>query len=538
MESLKTEVSSLSNKMKKIKMQINEKTNDAFFKSMQKFLKSAEQEVKSLEDAIQVELEDVRIELAKFLCEDINSFKFEECFHIFYCFCQRFKLAVEENQRQRENELKLEARRRTSKNNHQNNVAMRSTNSYTEHMDRPRPQSLDSIDDELDSGLMEFLRTANEANVDGSLFGSSLRRSGRRSRSYRDSRDSSDFDSRERHPSAEHKDTSLSRTGSLRRRSLNRDTIRAIEVDDIMSNCGDTMVDTFSRAHPARRTYNCHRNLSAPARAVAANAVDSEYRQATSSASSSESSQDIKQYAIRSEPKKDSNLAIVMPQGKFEQTDDNNNCETTVNENVAFRRKFLSNPSAVVAPLNFAQRLDFTAKQIKSPIQELIAITSSINKSLAKQKPTVTRNSDVVARSRLPVRVHQLTSVPQKRAPGRSVSPLQSLPVIVTPAASMPSRAKSASQSSALRYQTPLPKTSLVMKTSSRNAYSPQANFRRASITASKKAPPPMPLFSSSPNGSLNSSGSRSSKRSNTSYRSGPSFMKQTSASAAKSLRK
>lgn len=47
------------------------------------------------------ELEVLRSQLAEFFCEDPNSFKMEECFKIFYQFCEKFKQAVRENEKRR-----------------------------------------------------------------------------------------------------------------------------------------------------------------------------------------------------------------------------------------------------------------------------------------------------------------------------------------------------------------------------------------------------------------------------------------------------
>lgn len=59
-----------------------------------------------------VQLENVRRQLADFFCEDINSFKLEECFRIFHSFYCKFKQAVAENNRRRIQEEQANARRR------------------------------------------------------------------------------------------------------------------------------------------------------------------------------------------------------------------------------------------------------------------------------------------------------------------------------------------------------------------------------------------------------------------------------------------
>lgn len=58
------------------------------------------------------QLENVRRRLADFFCEDINSFKLEECFRVFHGFYCKFKQAVAENARRRLQEEQANARRR------------------------------------------------------------------------------------------------------------------------------------------------------------------------------------------------------------------------------------------------------------------------------------------------------------------------------------------------------------------------------------------------------------------------------------------
>jgi hypothetical protein len=57
------------------------------------FLQTAENELKMLQRGLK-ELEATRLQLADFFCEDPQQFKIEECFKIFYQFCDRFRFAV------------------------------------------------------------------------------------------------------------------------------------------------------------------------------------------------------------------------------------------------------------------------------------------------------------------------------------------------------------------------------------------------------------------------------------------------------------
>lgn len=58
------------------------------------------------------QLESVRMQLAEFFCEDPLTFKIEECFKIFYQFCEKFKAAVRDNEKRRFLEEQANLRRK------------------------------------------------------------------------------------------------------------------------------------------------------------------------------------------------------------------------------------------------------------------------------------------------------------------------------------------------------------------------------------------------------------------------------------------
>lgn len=58
------------------------------------------------------DVEDLRLQLAEFFCEDPSSFKLEECFKIFHNFCEKFKQACNENERRRQQEEQATIRRK------------------------------------------------------------------------------------------------------------------------------------------------------------------------------------------------------------------------------------------------------------------------------------------------------------------------------------------------------------------------------------------------------------------------------------------
>lgn len=57
-------------------------------------------------------LEKKRIQLADFFCEDQSNFKIEECFKIFYYFCEKFKSAIKDNEKRRIQEEQASLRRK------------------------------------------------------------------------------------------------------------------------------------------------------------------------------------------------------------------------------------------------------------------------------------------------------------------------------------------------------------------------------------------------------------------------------------------
>lgn len=71
----------------------------------------ADNEVSALQKDME-ELESVRKTLAEFFCEDMNTFKLEECFKVFHGFCVKFKQAIAENERRRIQEEQAAARRK------------------------------------------------------------------------------------------------------------------------------------------------------------------------------------------------------------------------------------------------------------------------------------------------------------------------------------------------------------------------------------------------------------------------------------------
>ncbi|KAL3278659.1 hypothetical protein HHI36_016196 [Cryptolaemus montrouzieri] len=111
-EQLHNEINALDIRIKKIKKQIDSFNTEIEIKhQMTDFLMYAEQEVANVQRGM-VELENIRIQLSDFFCEDLNTFKLEECFRIFHGFYCKFKQAITENERRKLQEEQAMARRK------------------------------------------------------------------------------------------------------------------------------------------------------------------------------------------------------------------------------------------------------------------------------------------------------------------------------------------------------------------------------------------------------------------------------------------
>ncbi|XP_074112850.1 FH2 domain-containing protein formin 3 isoform X1 [Cotesia typhae] len=111
-EQLTNEFNALDTKIKKIKNQIQLSTTESDIQEqMAQFLQMAEQVMTQLKRNME-DLEGVRRTLAEFFCEDINTFKIEECFKILHQFCLKFNQAIAENERRRIQEEQATARRK------------------------------------------------------------------------------------------------------------------------------------------------------------------------------------------------------------------------------------------------------------------------------------------------------------------------------------------------------------------------------------------------------------------------------------------
>lgn len=85
-----------------IQKQINLPTTEEDINlQMDEFLKNAERTIKNLNKQLE-ELKSLRITMADFFCEDVTTFKVDECFEIFYKFNEQFKQALKENEKRQQ----------------------------------------------------------------------------------------------------------------------------------------------------------------------------------------------------------------------------------------------------------------------------------------------------------------------------------------------------------------------------------------------------------------------------------------------------
>uniref|UniRef100_A0A182JXA0 FH2 domain-containing protein n=1 Tax=Anopheles christyi TaxID=43041 RepID=A0A182JXA0_9DIPT len=111
-EQISNEVNAIDNRIKKIKKQIElPKTEEDIKFQMEEFLSAAEQDVVMLQRALK-QLEAMRLQLAEFFCEDMATFKMEECFKIFHNFSEKFQHAVKDNEKRRVQEEQALVRRK------------------------------------------------------------------------------------------------------------------------------------------------------------------------------------------------------------------------------------------------------------------------------------------------------------------------------------------------------------------------------------------------------------------------------------------
>ena len=637
-DALKADVEALSAKISSLKKQLQEDkkspqeqetetkettsssidiTDEVFFRKMYEFVIESEREVSRIERCIKEDLEETRVHLARFLCEDERDFKLEESFRIISTFCHFFKTAQEENRKRRETEKRLEARRLIQVHHQQQQQILlgqqQNKNSLNRKKHLNRPSSLEltagSVGGDDDALLMdesaimlfEFLRSSSSEGPgnEGNLFGASLRRSGRKSRGWRDSRDSCIewIEGRERHPSQEtvisvqphtsfssfedrsetnrERESSLSRNGSMRRsRRRNRSIFLDGDSSSLLSSPGVEVVQqnsaspsvgvtasTVSGNRPSYVTAREPLEISSSSTPDTLKTNDNEkevvsHEQVTSTETSSFCRSSPLRRTFHSRPR-------IMRVGRVLPSIITTSDEATDSPSSSLPRESQAGEKRPENQQQEAERFQVEI-QVEDPQSSLLqssSLTSSCSESTDSSSSSSGFCSNSHSRSsRLPVRTNDLTSLPRWRPTSLPDGNVRRTRLTTkgnqdTFSSSLRLPYSSHRSLSHLRYQTPLPKTSLVMRTTAQNAFSPVANFRRASVTSLRKYSPssssghqrilvhPPPSSSAFAFGSRYPSPGRypsfvtkSSYRrpSATSSSDLKSFMKQTSSSAAK----
>ncbi|KAM7358652.1 uncharacterized protein ACRADG_003542 isoform 2-T2 [Cochliomyia hominivorax] len=78
---------------------------------MTDFLQDAQIKILDLKTKFE-NINELRVELANYFCEDVKKFELKQCFEIFRTFCEQFKEAIKENKERQELETRAEKRRK------------------------------------------------------------------------------------------------------------------------------------------------------------------------------------------------------------------------------------------------------------------------------------------------------------------------------------------------------------------------------------------------------------------------------------------
>ncbi|CAL8104840.1 unnamed protein product [Orchesella dallaii] len=111
-EQLKSEILGLKTKVINIDKQIQDpNTPSEISKQYGQLFTDASYQLSALEGFL-TQVEEVRLDMAQFFCEDVQTFKLEECFKILYSFTSRWKQASTENARRKKQEQEAAQRKK------------------------------------------------------------------------------------------------------------------------------------------------------------------------------------------------------------------------------------------------------------------------------------------------------------------------------------------------------------------------------------------------------------------------------------------
>ncbi|XP_037813759.1 formin-J-like [Lucilia sericata] len=117
-DEIEKDFKNLENALDIIRRQIELPTTQEDIKQqMSEFLHNAADKIETLKKLLE-EMNALRITMAEYFCEDVATFKMEECFDIFYKFCEQFKQSLKENQKRQELEIREEMKRKQREDQH------------------------------------------------------------------------------------------------------------------------------------------------------------------------------------------------------------------------------------------------------------------------------------------------------------------------------------------------------------------------------------------------------------------------------------
>ncbi|KRZ32333.1 FH2 domain-containing protein 1 [Trichinella pseudospiralis] len=103
---------SMQERTRKASHQVS-KCDKELLEQVEKFVEHASKELSDV-DRLLKQLDNLRIQLAEFFCEDLHSFKLDEAFKVIANFQQKFKKALQENHERLSKELKTSSRQRNA----------------------------------------------------------------------------------------------------------------------------------------------------------------------------------------------------------------------------------------------------------------------------------------------------------------------------------------------------------------------------------------------------------------------------------------
>ncbi|CDW55036.1 FH2 domain containing protein [Trichuris trichiura] len=109
MDALLADYRCLQERIGQATAQVTKCDNEQLFNEISLFLESAKKELKAVDSSLK-QLEQLRVQVAEFFCEEVQPFKLEDCFKVIASFQSRFAQAVQENAERKSRDLKRTSR--------------------------------------------------------------------------------------------------------------------------------------------------------------------------------------------------------------------------------------------------------------------------------------------------------------------------------------------------------------------------------------------------------------------------------------------